>query len=121
MIRNQVRGTLWSRLLIAVLALGMAAGGCATNPATGAKQISLVSRGQELEMGREADPAIISEYGLYDDPKLAAYVDSVGQRLGKVSHLPTMAWHFRLLDSPWSTRSPSRAATSTSRAASWRR
>ena len=100
MIGNEVRGTLWPRLVIAVLALGMAAGGCATNPATGAKQISLVSRGQELEMGREADPAIISEYGLYDDPKLAAYVDSVGQRLGKVSHLPTMAWHFRLLDSP---------------------
>ena len=91
-----------SRVLMA-LALALAAllpGGCATNPATGAKQISLVSRGQELDMGREADPAIISEYGLYDDPKLAAYVDSVGQRLGKVSHLPTLAWHFRLLDSP---------------------
>jgi predicted Zn-dependent protease len=41
--------------------------GCATNPATGSKQISLVSSGQELEMGRQADPAIIAEYGLYQD------------------------------------------------------
>jgi len=100
MIGNKVPSAWWSCLAITVLALGMGAGGCATNPATGAKQISLVSRGQELEMGRAADPAIISEYGLYDDPKLAAYVDSVGQRLGKVSHLPTEVWHFRLLDSP---------------------
>jgi predicted Zn-dependent protease len=100
MIGNRVPSAWWSWLAITVLALGMGAGGCATNPATGAKQISLVSRGQELEMGRAADPAIISEYGLYDDPKLAAYVDSVGQRLGKVSHLPTEVWHFRLLDSP---------------------
>jgi predicted Zn-dependent protease len=100
MFGNGVRRSSRSWLLPTLLVLGLGQGGCATNPATGAKQISLVSRGQEMEMGRAADPAIISEYGLYDDPKLAAYVDSVGQRLGKVSHLPTMVWHFRLLDSP---------------------
>ena len=100
MFRMAVRRSWWSWLLAALALAGAGQSGCATNPATGAKQISFVSRGQELEMGREADPAIISEYGLYDDPKLVAYVDSVGQRLGKVSHLPTLAWHFRLLDSP---------------------
>jgi predicted Zn-dependent protease len=74
--------------------------GCATNPATGQKQISLVSSGQELEMGRQADPAIIAEYGLYQDRDLSSYVDSIGQALGRVSHLPSLKWHFRLLDSP---------------------
>ena len=74
--------------------------GCATNPATGSKEISLVSRNRELEMGKEADPAIVAEYGLYGDAALAQYVDSLGQRLAKVSHLPGLDWHFRLLDSP---------------------
>jgi predicted Zn-dependent protease len=86
--------------LAAILALSLALSGCATNPVTGKKQISLVSTGKELQMGRESDPAIIAEYGLYDNPALQKYVDSVGQRLGKVSHLPDLEWHFRLLDSP---------------------
>ena len=74
--------------------------GCATNPVTGKRQISLVSRAKELEIGREADPAIIAEYGLYGDSTLQRYVDSVGQRLAASSQLPGLTWHFRLLDSP---------------------
>ena len=74
--------------------------GCATNPATGKRQISFVSQNRELEMGKDADPAIVSEYGLYGDSTLAKYVDSVGQRVAKASHLPNLDWHFRLLDSP---------------------
>lgn len=85
-------------VVLAVLFAFMA--GCATNPATGERQISLVSSGQELEMGRQADPAIIAEYGLYQDRDLASYVDSIGQSLGRNSHLPNLRWHFRLLDSP---------------------
>ena len=87
-----------AHVVMAVLVAMVA--GCATNPATGERQISLVSSGQELEMGRQADPAIISEYGLYQDRDLAAYVDSIGQALGRSSHLPNLRWHFRLLDSP---------------------
>src|SRR5262245_52937366 len=88
------------RLVLVVLLASASMGGlaCATNPATGSKEISFVSRGRELEMGREADPAIIAEYGLYGDKALAGYVDSLGQRLAKVSHLPDLDWHFRLLD-----------------------
>ena len=88
----------WVGVAAALLLVSMA--GCATNPATGARQISLVSSGQELAMGQQADPAVIAEYGLYQDRDLAAYVDSIGQALGKVSHLPNLRWHFRLLDSP---------------------
>jgi len=84
----------------ALLAAAACLGGCATNPATGKRQISLVSTGKELEIGRESDPAIIAEYGLYDDPSVQRYVDSVGQRLGRVSDLPNLTWHFRVLDSP---------------------
>jgi predicted Zn-dependent protease len=88
------------RILAALLLLTQSIGGCATNPVSGKRQISLVSEGKELQMGAEADPAVISEYGLYADPEVQRYVDGVGQRLGKVSHLPSLAWHFRVLDSP---------------------
>jgi predicted Zn-dependent protease len=91
-------GSAWVRLVLALALFLMA--GCATNPATGERQISLVSSGQELEMGRQADPAIVAEYGLYQDRDLSAYVDSIGQALGRSSHLPALRWHFRLLDSP---------------------
>jgi predicted Zn-dependent protease len=85
----------------AVLALGTAfvlVPGCATNPVTGHSQFSLVSSQQELSIGREGYPAVISEYGAYDENRLAAYVDSVGQRVAHVSHMPTLEWHFTLLD-----------------------
>src|SRR5437867_9497674 len=51
-------------------------------------------------MGREADPAVIAEYGLYGDSTVQHYVDSIGQKLAAVSQLPNLAWHFRVLDSP---------------------
>src|SRR5438046_74327 len=74
--------------------------GCATNPVTGRRELSLVSADQEAAIGREGQPAVITEYGVVDDPRLTAYVDSVGQRLGAASHLPNLAWHFTLLDDP---------------------
>lgn len=104
MTRNGRRWKYAPRLAIGLTLLVFAAstwmGGCATNPATGKRQISLVSSGKELEIGRESDPAIIAEYGLYGDQAMQRYVDGVGQRLARESHLPNLAWHFRVLDSP---------------------
>jgi len=87
-------------LLAAVLAAALSASGCATNPATGKRQISFVSTSKEAQMGRESDPAVIEQYGLYGDTLVGRYVDSVGQKLASVSQLPTLGWHFRVLDSP---------------------
>ncbi|HEY2924443.1 MAG TPA: M48 family metalloprotease [Candidatus Eisenbacteria bacterium] len=74
--------------------------GCSTNPATGKRQISFVSTSQEVEMGRESDPAIVEQYGLYGDSAVQRYADSIGQKIAAVSHLPKLGWHFRVLDSP---------------------
>ena len=74
--------------------------GCATNPVTGRRELSLVSSGQELKLGQQGYPAVIGEYGQYDDAALAAYVDSVGQRVARASHLPSLQWHFTVLDDP---------------------
>jgi predicted Zn-dependent protease len=85
---------------IASAILAMFLSGCATNPVTGKRQISFVSPSKEIEMGRESDPAVLAQYGLYGDSTVQQYVDSIGQRLAANSQLPGLTWHFRVLDSP---------------------
>ena len=73
---------------------------CSVNPATGKRQLMLVSSGQELAMGAQSDKAIVAQMGLYDDPEVQAYVDRLGQRLAAVSEMPDLDWHFRVIDDP---------------------
>jgi len=91
------------RVVAALLAATVAIlplAGCATNPVSGKREFSLVTPEQELKMGAEGNKAVLEEYGAYDDKALAAYVDSVGQALAKVSHLPGLTWHFTVIDDP---------------------
>jgi predicted Zn-dependent protease len=81
--------------LVAALSLS-----CATNPVTGKRELSLVSPTQELAIGKDGYGAVISEYGVYDEPRLQAYVDSVGKALARQSHLPDLDWKFTVLDDP---------------------
>ncbi|GIW52434.1 MAG: peptidase M48 [Gemmatimonadales bacterium] len=77
-----------------------AAVSCAVNPATGRRELMLVSEGQEISMGREADPQIINEFGLYPDSQLQAYVEGLGRRLASLSERPHLPWTFRIVDDP---------------------
>ncbi len=86
--------------ILAALPLALALSSCATNPVTGRRELSLVSAEREVEIGREGHQAILAEYGLYDDAALAAHVDSIGQSLARVSHLPGLKWTFSVLDDP---------------------
>jgi predicted Zn-dependent protease len=60
----------------------------------------MVSESQEIAIGKEADPQIVAEYGLYEDEDLAALVNEIGQSLAKVSHRPQLTYTFRVVDSP---------------------
>ena len=84
--------------LTAVGAAVVAAIACATNPATGKKQLMLVSEAQEIAMGKEADQEAVAAYGLYDDPKVQAYVNELGQRLAAKSERPSLPWSFKVVD-----------------------
>jgi predicted Zn-dependent protease len=84
------------RLLPTVCCLLLAA--CATNPATGKREISLMSEAQEIQLGREADIEVQREMGLYEDRALQDYVNDVGQRLARGSHRPNLPWHFAVVD-----------------------
>lgn len=73
--------------------------GCATNPVTGKRQVVLMSEEQEIQMGREADPQIIQQFGLYNDKDLQNYINSMGQAMVKVSHRPNIEYNFRVINS----------------------
>ena len=73
---------------------------CATNPATGRRQLMLVSEAQEIAMGKGADQEAIAAYGLYPDPKVQAYVERLGKGLAAKSERPDLPWSFKVVDDP---------------------
>ncbi|MFZ1751335.1 MAG: M48 family metalloprotease [Saprospiraceae bacterium] len=73
---------------------------CARNPVTGKKEFMLMSEGQELALGQESDPAIISQYGLYDNPTMQEFINDKGKQMAAISHRPSLPYQFRILDSP---------------------
>lgn len=83
--------------LVAVVVL---LAGCATNPATGKRQINLMSEAQEISAGQEADAQVKKEMGIYSDANLQEYVSNIGMRLAKESERPNLPWHYTVVDSP---------------------
>ncbi|HEX9940836.1 MAG TPA: M48 family metalloprotease [Thermoanaerobaculia bacterium] len=73
---------------------------CSTNPATGKRQIALISEQQEIAMGKEADQQVQQQLGLYPDQELQAYVNRLGQKLAADSERPNLPWTFRVVDDP---------------------
>ncbi len=82
--------------LIVSLLLGIYS--CAVNPVTGKQELMLLSETDEINLGRETDAQVIKEYGIYEDPKLTAYLNDICQRLGKSSHRPNLNYHFKVVD-----------------------
>ena len=87
-------------LTVAVTALVLLAPGCATNPATGQRQLSLIGEEQEIAMGREADRQVVAQLGLYPDEDLQRYVEGIGRKLAAASERPDLPWTFRVVDDP---------------------
>jgi predicted Zn-dependent protease len=85
-----------SRAAGAVLCLALAS--CATNPATGKRQIMLVSEAQEIQMGQEADQQVAPSMGLYEDQALQSYVAGIGAPMAAASERPQLPWTFRVVD-----------------------
>jgi predicted Zn-dependent protease len=73
---------------------------CAVNPVTGQPEFVLMSESQEIEVGRQLDPEIIKEYGIYSDYTLQAYLNELGQKIAAVSDRPDLIYRFKVLNSP---------------------
>lgn len=72
---------------------------CAVNPVTGKREISFISEEKEIAMGKEYDPQVVAEFGLYDNPELQAFIREKGQAMAAISERPNLPWTFRLVDS----------------------
>lgn len=59
-----------------------------------------MNEASELATGKKAHQQVLSEYGIYPDAKLQAYVNELGQRLASQSERSQLEWHFTVLDSP---------------------
>jgi len=88
---SYVKRTLLTLLLAVIVA-------CATNPATGRREFTLMSEAQEISLGRESDAQVRAEMGVYNDPELQKYVSDIGVRLAKLSERPSLPWQFTVVD-----------------------
>jgi predicted Zn-dependent protease len=83
--------------LVSLLAVVAA---CAVNPATGRREVSLMSEAQEISIGQESDAQVREEMGVYDDPELQRYISDLGLRMAKMSERPNLPWRFTVVDDP---------------------
>ena len=59
---------------------------------------TLISEGQEIEMGHEYSEQIAATMSFYDDDDVQGYVDGIGQRLAAASERSHLPWTFTVLD-----------------------
>ncbi|MDX1547311.1 MAG: M48 family metalloprotease [Rhodothermales bacterium] len=104
---------LWRRaraaMLLAVAVTLFASCTVSKNPITGNKRAYGYTWAQEVQIGKEADPQIVAQFGLYEDADLTSYVERIGEKVLAESHLRrpdtdpefrNTPFTFRVLDSP---------------------
>ncbi len=75
--------------------------GCAVNPVTGERQLSLIPESQELSLGAEQYVPTQQTQGgqFYLDAELTVYVREVGNKIAQVSDRPDLPYEFVVLNS----------------------
>lgn len=91
----------WNRVLPALLSASLlvACGTAVVNPVTGQTEYSAMDEPAEVAEGQKQHQLILKQYGVYDNPKVQAYANDVGQKLAAQSHRPNLTWTFTVLDS----------------------
>lgn len=82
------------------LLLCIAQFGCARNPVTGRPEPVLTTERAEIEQGNEWAKQVEEEFGMVDDPKLANYIDQLGQKLAIHSPRKNLTYRFYVVDTP---------------------
>ena len=84
----------WLCLVVGVVA----STSCSINPATGSPDLVLMTQSREIEMGQEMHQKLLKTVPIYPDKRLAAYIDSIGQKVASNSHRPDIKYHFTIID-----------------------
>jgi predicted Zn-dependent protease len=87
----------WTRLAGICLLLIAA---CSMNPATGERQLTLMSEAQEIQMGAQTHPEVLASFGAYEDPEWQSYIQEIGAKIAATSERPDLNWTFTVLDDP---------------------
>ena len=91
---------LLSRWLVLSVAVWVMAAGCVVNPATGKRQIRVISTAEEIAIGRQAAPKFEAEFGgRVPVPALQRYIRRVGGKVGRVSERREVPREYALLAS----------------------
>ena len=94
----RIRNNILSGILIFSIILLIPS--CAVNPVTGKRQLMLMSEDQEIALGAQYHPSVISTFGVYENAALQDFIEEKGAEMGKISHRPNLTYHFTILDSP---------------------
>lgn len=84
-------------LTAAVATLGVVAA-CMTNPATGKRNLNLLSEDREIALGKQSHEQILQEMGVYPDKAWQEYVSKIGTAMARQSHRPNLPWTFTVVD-----------------------
>ncbi|MDF0644636.1 MAG: M48 family metalloprotease [Nitrospira sp.] len=93
---RSARGICFGSLAMVLLLIGSSA--CTINPVSGWPEFTLITAGQEKQIGAEEAKKVEDEMGLLDDRALTGYLDQVGQRLAKESPRQNLDYHFHAVD-----------------------
>nr|WP_293838691.1 M48 family metalloprotease [uncultured Arsenicibacter sp.] len=86
------------RSLLFITLIGLTA--CSRNPVTGKREVILMSKEQEIALGQQSHPSVVSTMGLYDDKKLQEFINQKGKAMAQISHRPDLPYQFYIVDSP---------------------
>ena len=69
--------------------------GCAVDPITGEEQFMLISEEQDIEIGKQYAPEVEKQLGgRIKNDAVQNYIDTVGQKIARISHKPYWQHHF---------------------------
>ena len=83
-----------------IVVLSFVVAGCAVNPVTGQRKLSLIGESQEIQMGAEAAGEFEQQFGgQVANEQLQQYVAELGMKLANISDRPKLPWSFAVLNS----------------------
>jgi len=59
-----------------------------------------MSKDQEIALGKESHPSVVATMGIYEDPKLQAFINEKGKAMASISHRPDLPYQFYIVDTP---------------------
>ncbi len=87
--------------LVVGLVVGLGAGACARNSATGGRTGRLISTEVERELGSSADDTLLRQVGTLSEPaELKLFLRQVGGAIAVQTGRNGLDWQFRILDDP---------------------